>query len=240
MTPRRDQPQVRRDRRLRRGRAVPRHAGQALLQRHVRAPRLRRRRAPGAGDPDRRRGARGRRCRVPEEVPRQDGRRGGGEGRTVLFVSHNMNAVERLCGRVICLSYGSIIADSKDVEAAISGYLNASVNPDSRTWTAHPSKKWSDYFEPLSINASIGGGQQIFSDIPKDTPFRITVGAMIESLDPALTVGFDVYNDQGILVFRTYQTDLEQEKWPILRTGLNTLSVEFPAHFLNEGTYSFG
>ena len=33
----RDPPQVRRDRRLRRGRAVPRHAGQALLERHVRA-----------------------------------------------------------------------------------------------------------------------------------------------------------------------------------------------------------
>ena len=43
--------QVRRDRRLRRDRAVPRHAGQALLQRHVRAAGLRRRRPPGARDP---------------------------------------------------------------------------------------------------------------------------------------------------------------------------------------------
>ena len=41
MTPGRDPTQVRRDRRLRRGREVPRHAGQALLQRHVCAPGLR-------------------------------------------------------------------------------------------------------------------------------------------------------------------------------------------------------
>ena len=34
-----DRAQVRRDRRLRGGRAVPRHAGEALLERHVRAPR---------------------------------------------------------------------------------------------------------------------------------------------------------------------------------------------------------
>jgi hypothetical protein len=43
--------------------SVPRHAGEALLERHVRAARVRRRRAPRAGDPDRRRGARGRRRR---------------------------------------------------------------------------------------------------------------------------------------------------------------------------------
>ena len=61
MTPRGDPTQVRRDRRLRRGGEVPRHAGEALFQRHVRAARLRRRRASGAGDPDRRRGAGGRR-----------------------------------------------------------------------------------------------------------------------------------------------------------------------------------
>ena len=66
--------QIRRDRRLRRGREVPRHAGEALFLGHVCAPRLRRRRPPGAGDPDRRRGARRRRRRVPEKMPRQDGR----------------------------------------------------------------------------------------------------------------------------------------------------------------------
>ena len=55
------QREVRRDRRVRRGREVPRHAGQALLVRHVRAARVRGRRASRAGDPDRRRGARGRR-----------------------------------------------------------------------------------------------------------------------------------------------------------------------------------
>ena len=74
MTRRGDQAQVRRDRRVRRGRAVHRHAGQALLERHVRAPRVRGRRAPRARDPDRRRGARGRRRGVPAQVPRQDGR----------------------------------------------------------------------------------------------------------------------------------------------------------------------
>ena len=65
MTRARDPAQVRRDRRVRRRREVHRHPGEALLERHVRAARLRGRGAPRARDPDRRRGARGRRRRVP-------------------------------------------------------------------------------------------------------------------------------------------------------------------------------
>ena len=49
-----DRAQVRRDRRLRRDREIPRHAGQALLQRHVRAPGLCRGGPSGARDPRRR------------------------------------------------------------------------------------------------------------------------------------------------------------------------------------------
>ncbi len=52
---------------------VPRHAGQALLERDVRPARVLGRRAPRARDPARRRGARRRRRRVPAALPRADG-----------------------------------------------------------------------------------------------------------------------------------------------------------------------
>ncbi len=57
MTPRRDQAQVRRDRGLCRGGEVSRHAGEALLLRHVRPACLCRRRTSGARNPDRGRSA---------------------------------------------------------------------------------------------------------------------------------------------------------------------------------------
>ena len=68
-----DRAALRRHRRVLRGREVHRHAGQALLERHVRPPRLRGRGAPRAGDPVRGRGARRRRRRVPGALPRADG-----------------------------------------------------------------------------------------------------------------------------------------------------------------------
>lgn len=45
------------------------------------------------------------------------------EGRTVLYVSHNMNTIRRLCDRCIVLDKGKIIFDG-DVEEAIALYLN--------------------------------------------------------------------------------------------------------------------
>ena len=46
------------------------------------------------------------------------------EGRTVLFVSHNMAAVENLCGRSILLRFGKVVADSVPSEA-IAEYLSS-------------------------------------------------------------------------------------------------------------------
>jgi lipopolysaccharide transport system ATP-binding protein len=47
------------------------------------------------------------------------------EGRTVLFVSHNMDAVRKLCQRGILLSTGKILLDG-DVEVVLDRYLNES------------------------------------------------------------------------------------------------------------------
>lgn len=49
----------------------------------------------------------------------------GQEGRTVLYVSHNMNTIRQLCTRCIVLDHGMVIFDG-DVEKAINTYLERS------------------------------------------------------------------------------------------------------------------
>src|SRR5215831_1933508 len=44
-------------------------------------------------------------------------------GRTILFVSHNMNAIDQLCGRVIWINAGAVIEDSRDAYAVTTRYL---------------------------------------------------------------------------------------------------------------------
>jgi len=46
-----------------------------------------------------------------------------GEGRTVLFVSHNMGAVRNLCTRGVIMNNGSIVFDGK-IDTAISNYVS--------------------------------------------------------------------------------------------------------------------
>ena len=46
------------------------------------------------------------------------------EGRTILYVSHNMNTIRQLCDRVIVMSKGKVIFDG-DVEKGIEIYLSA-------------------------------------------------------------------------------------------------------------------
>src|SRR5205085_12170625 len=49
-----------------------------------------------------------------------------GEGRTVLFVSHNMEAIIRLCNKAILLDKGSIVKYG-DVNSTVNTYLNSSI-----------------------------------------------------------------------------------------------------------------
>ncbi len=50
----------------------------------------------------------------------------GAEGRTVLYVSHNMNTIRQLCTRCLVLDHGSLIFDG-DVEKAIDIYAQTAV-----------------------------------------------------------------------------------------------------------------
>jgi len=46
------------------------------------------------------------------------------EGRTVLYVSHNMNTIRQLCDRCVVLDQGKVVFEG-DVEEAIGRYLNS-------------------------------------------------------------------------------------------------------------------
>ncbi|MDY4573599.1 MAG: ABC transporter ATP-binding protein [Intestinibacter sp.] len=52
----------------------------------------------------------------------------GNNGRTILYVSHNMNTIRQLCNRCIVLEKGKIIFDG-DTEDAISVYMNSTKSP---------------------------------------------------------------------------------------------------------------
>lgn len=64
------------------------------------------------------------------------------EGRTILYVSHNMQTIRTLCNRCIVLDHGKVVFDG-DVEKAISIYMNDESSTDIKIdYTLIPRLHW--------------------------------------------------------------------------------------------------
>lgn len=95
----------------------------------------------------------------------------GQEGRTVLYVSHNMNTIRQLCERCIVLDKGKIIFDG-GVEDAIERYLNMKANEDiSIDYSDIPRLKWLKNTKVRTLKASYCGKKGITFD--RTEPMRI-------------------------------------------------------------------
>ena len=111
------------DHRIFRVRGLHRHPRQAVFQRHVRQAGLRGGRPSGQRDHGHGRGSwpwgdmkfQQKCLGKMSDVANQD-------GRTVLYVSHNMSTIRQLCSRCIVLDKGKVIFDG-DVEQAIAIYM---------------------------------------------------------------------------------------------------------------------
>ncbi len=162
----------------------------------------------------------------------------GKEGRTVLFVSHNMGAIEQLCTRGILLEKGHIKNISADVNSIIKEYtFDPNSDLETNIWINSGKNFLNPWFKPLKMSITDEKGNDLKSPVRNDSEFRVQIEGEIQKMDPALTVGYAVYSQEGILLYWSYQTDEDEEKWPKFKMGFNILRSQIPKRFLNEGTY---
>ncbi len=158
------------------------------------------------------------------------------EGSTVLFVSHNMQAVQSLCERVIQLEAGQVAA-SGDPGSVVSGYLaTASGMGSERIWpqTEAPGNH-EIRLTQIRVTDENGNSQSVFSSSKE---IHVEMSFHASSPHSALCVGFDIYAPQGSVVARTYQTDLPPPEWPRVKDGENRWRCRIPSGLLNGGLYS--
>ena len=160
------------------------------------------------------------------------------EGRTVLFVSHNMGAISQLCSSMLLLEQGSLALQTNDVRQAINRYLSDTSEEIKTAWS-NPGKEFdSPYFLPLQLGvASLSlqnGDRNSFSN---EFPVRVSINFEVKKWDPSLEICFWLYNDDGQLLFTSTNTDTKPGEWPEIKAGENALAMDIPARFLNEGSY---
>ena len=162
----------------------------------------------------------------------------GKEGRTVLFVSHNMNAVQILCTSALRLDSGRMVEHGDDVRKIVKGYLHADDdNKRSIEWVAQNDSWGSQWFAPRRFALTDSMGQALASPVSNDADIWVWIEGNISALDPALQIGYAIYNEEGHLLYWTCHTDAEKSRWPIPVSGHNVFKSKLPCRLLNEGSY---
>lgn len=160
----------------------------------------------------------------------------GRSGRTVVFVSHNINAVENLCDRVIWLDHGQVVRDGEAAEVA-SIYLKNRTRSVTPVWI--PPASLLD-----SPDIRCDGMRLLDADGKLRTTFDRSEPALVEfdldvyRRDSRLRVGFDVATQEGLIVFRTFHDDLAGAGNWLLEPGRWRIRCTIPESLLNRGLYS--
>ncbi len=163
-------------------------------------------------------------------------------GRTVLFVSHNMRAVEQLCGSVVLLEHGRIKTQTTDVAKAIRDYsVGADDDATVTMWKANDPAAdqplGNNFFKPTRFFLSDATGQPLPAVLRGDSDIWLQVEGDIESLDSGLGLGYALSDANGVYIYWSYHTDTPESDWPALRNGKQTLRTKLPRQFLPEGRY---
>ena len=155
------------------------------------------------------------------------------EGRTVLFVSHNMTSIKSLCKRGIILKNG-LLVDDGDVDTVVTHYLRGdSIIDNYKTWT-FPEIKGRG-FELLEIGARRKG--MSYHDVMRmDQDIEIVIRYRLTMDMNSFWITMHMKNEQGIRIFSFSGVGRCYEKTH--SAGEYEQICVIPANFLNWGNYA--
>ncbi len=154
------------------------------------------------------------------------------EGRTILFVSHNMAAVRALCSRALLIRDGAVAASGTVADIA-DEYLSSTVpRASSKEWQDPATAPGNESVRISYIRIIPPEGR---AEITIDTGVQIEIG--FENLLENINLGCTVYltNREGVLVFESgHRLSSDRDS----RRGFYHLTGRIPGHLLNAGRYS--
>jgi lipopolysaccharide transport system ATP-binding protein len=156
------------------------------------------------------------------------------EGRTVLFVSHNMGAVSQLCERTLWLGNGEIKLDGPS-SSVVAAYLSLGTASDA-TWvnTATPPCDAEVHLKSARI---LSPDDQPASVVDFGSPFKVEVEYEVLTPIRDLSVTYHLFNSQGTMVFEAMDTDLPEWKGRVRKTGRYRATCTVYARLVKPGRY---
>jgi lipopolysaccharide transport system ATP-binding protein len=161
------------------------------------------------------------------------------EGRTVLFVSHNMSAILRLTQEAIVLDNGRV-AMRAPTPQAVDAYLNmGQTKQGERIWTGEEFS--APPFEPVALRLLNHQGN-VADTVNSTEGFTIELAYSLAEAISGLRVGFYLMTTRGEFVFTSFDTDDPGlfETYTSRPAGCYVSRCQIPPNLMNEGRFALG
>ncbi len=159
-------------------------------------------------------------------------------GRTVLFVSHNMTAVTRLCQRTILIDAGRVAADGPSHEV-VGTYLRSGLGTTAeREWPDREKAPGNDIVRLIAVRVRTDPDTTTeAADIRK--PVRIEMEYEVLQAGHILLPNYHFFNEEGVNAFIAGDQDPRWRKHP-RDLGRYISTAIIPGNFLSEGSLVVG
>lgn len=161
------------------------------------------------------------------------------QGRTVLFVSHNMAAVKSLCNKGIILEKGRLKFQGNSIDEAIGEYqhLNIIRLSDSYIWNNIHNIN-NNYITVNHIKITNSPSSDIAEKvIIHGRKYFLKFNIFIKEKNPLLTLYYIIYSELGIKVIESAFSDSGIDIGECIQEGINTVIAELPTEELMPGKY---
>ncbi len=158
-----------------------------------------------------------------------------GQGRTVLFVSHNMQAIRTLCKRAIWLSGGRVSADGSS-EAVIESYLSTTRDEGAVDDLAAEIRRLPPDPAFALLDAAVAQDGARTTSLMNGKPIALMMRYDVPQDTYGLHVYIRVLNADGTLLFESLHNG-DADELPLVKAGTYESRVIIPADFLAPGSY---
>jgi len=161
------------------------------------------------------------------------------DGRTVLFVSHSMDSVRRLCTKGVLMDGGKVIFGG-DIQSAIRQYYSSGgIKKASwkRSQKSDGGRSGNEYVRIDRMEILVEGK---VADAPmrNNQTASLQIEGEILKTSPSLNIGVAILNDEGETLFWSFSTDsLYDQEESAIKLGKFSAIVCLPRRILNEGDY---
>lgn len=162
------------------------------------------------------------------------------QGRTVLFVSHNMSAILRLTEETIVLEGGRLALRGPSQQAVDYYMTSGMAQEGERLWEEEQVRKaWP--FRPVALRVRDGRGR-VCAQVAAVEEFEVEFEYALAQDVTGLRVGMYLFTSRGEPVFTSFDTDDPRafETHTVRKAGRYLSRCRVPARLLNEGRFVLG